>query len=113
MRVMEATILAANIEIQELRAGLVKFPHSRKIKDALKKKENLVQKMKQEWLEGAKFSVKYEAINRERMNAAGRLSEYNYLTGENKIIQRHKEAIEIYKNNNNSIPDELWAKILI
>jgi hypothetical protein len=45
MRVMEATILAANIEIQELRAGLVKFPHSRKIKDALKKKENLVQKM--------------------------------------------------------------------
>ena len=30
-----------------------------------------------------------------------------------KIIQRHKEAIEIYKNNNNSIPDELWAKILI
>ena len=113
MRVMEATILAANIEIQELKAGLAKFPHSRKIKDALKKKENLVQKMKQEWLEGAKFSVKYEAINRERMNAAGRLSEYNYLTGENKIIQRHKEAIEIYKNNNNSIPDELWAKILI
>ena len=69
--------------------------------------------MKQEWLEGAKFSVKYEAINRERMNAAGRLSEYNYLTGENKIIQRHKEAIEIYKNNNNSIPDELLANILI
>lgn len=112
MKTVEGTIKAANIEIQELKIGLAKYPNSNEIKEALTKKEKLVEVMKKEWIKGAKYSIKYETINRQRMVDAGRLTEYDYLTGENKTIKRHKQAMDIYIKNNNCIPDELWAKIL-
>lgn len=64
------------------------------------------------WLAGARKSVEYEAVNREMMDDAGKLRQYEYLVGENKIIKMHKEALKISEENNGVIPEEMWGRIL-
>lgn len=46
------------------------------------------------------------------MKTADRLPEYDYLTGENKILKRHKAAFQILQNNDNLIPDNQWSQVL-
>jgi hypothetical protein len=64
------------------------------------------------WITGMKKSVQYEAVNREIMEKAGKIKQYDHLTGENKIIKLHKEALEICEKNNDELPEEMWIKIL-
>ena len=59
-----------------------------------------------------KKSIQYEAVNREMMEKAGKIKQYDYLTGENKIIKLHKDALEICEKNNDELPEEMWVRIL-
>ena len=57
-------------------------------------------------------SVDYEAVNRDMMIDAGKLKQYEYLTGENKILKMHKEALKVCEENDGVLPEEMWGKIL-
>lgn len=99
-------------DISSLKEQLDKTPGNMKIKDALNIKEKSLAELKEDWLEGLKSSIEYEKMNRERLTAAGRASEYDYLTSENRTIKKYKAIFEAYKNNNDSIPENMWAEIL-
>ena len=75
-------------------------------------KEVVLVGLRDDWFRGAKLSVDYEAINRQRMIDAGRINEYEYLVSENKTLNRHKLAMKISEENNGTIPDEYWKDIL-
>ena len=55
---------------------------------------------------------KFEKVNSEFYKKAGALDEYKYLTSENKRIKQYSELYDIYKANNDSLPDETWQKII-
>ncbi len=65
------------------------------------------------WLEGVKRSVAAEKENRDIMINHHRLSAYDYLTGKNPIINKHREILEIYIQNDNTIPEDMWDEIII
>lgn len=112
MRPVEAAIKSSMKEISLLNEQLAKDPANKKLQAALSKQEKALSENREDWIRGMKFSIKYEGLNRERISSAGRLAEYDYLTGESKTLKRHKNAFEIYNNNNESIPDEYWTQIL-
>ena len=68
--------------------------------------------LRDDWMRGVKHSLNYESINRQRMIEAGHISEYEYLTSENKTLNKHKLAMKIYNENNETIPEEYWSEIL-
>jgi len=112
MAKVETSIKNEMQEISALKNKLAKSPHDGKLRSDLKSKEETLEELKTDWIKGLKYSLKYENVNRERMKAAGRLAEYDYLTAKNKVLNKYKTAYDIYKNNNNRIPDENWDTIL-
>ena len=68
--------------------------------------------MKKDWINHLEYSCKYEQSNRQKMININKIEEYDYLTGKNRTLNRYKSAFEIYKNNNNQIPDDKWLEIL-
>lgn len=112
MKPIETKIKTLMQEINELKIQLAEKPKNTKLQSEIAKKEKSLERNKSEWLKGLRHSIRYENINRERMITAGRVSEYDYLTAENKTLKRHKAAFEIYKNNDESIPTAKWAEIL-
>lgn len=112
MKADEKSIKQITQEISQLKEKLAKTPDSQDLKDLLTKKETELQNFKDEWVSRLGFSVKYEGINRERMVEADRLPEYDYLTSENKTIKKHKRIFDIYKTNNDTIPETMWAEII-
>ena len=67
---------------------------------------------KTDWLTGAKLVVNYEATNYSRMEEAGKLNEYIYLTAENKRLNLNKEIVQILTENEETLPEEYWDKII-
>ncbi len=112
MKADENSIRGLMGEINSLRQQLSKTPNSTKVKNLIKAKETELEKLKKDWLTRLKYSVKYEAINRQRMIDADRLPEYEYLTAENKTIKRHKQVFNAYVKNNKSIPEDLWTTVI-
>ncbi len=112
MKNVEATMKKTMLEIDDLNSQLDETHENKKLQSLLSEKETKLEELKKDWIEGLNYSIKYESINRERMEDADRLSEYDYLTSENKTLKRHKKAFEILQNNDNTIPDELWPLIL-
>ena len=113
MNKVEAEIKKLQKEIENIKNQLSKQSDSIELKKQLFAKEKSLNEHKKEWLKGVKLSIKYEAINRQRMINADRLPEYDFLTGENKTLKRHKEVFKILNNNNDTIPEELWSKFLV
>lgn len=105
MKTDEKSMKQITQEISQIKEKLAKTPDSQDLKDLLTKKETELKNIKDEWVSRLGFSVKYEGINRERMVEADRLPEYDYLTSENKTIKKHKRIFDIYKTNNDTIPD--------
>ncbi len=99
-------------ELTKLKAELAQKPRSIKLRKAVAEKEALLREERADWLKGVQYSLKYETINQTRMKEAGKLSEYLYLTSENKTIKKHKEVLEIYNRNNQTIPEDMWNEIL-
>lgn len=112
MHVVEKKLGKAMQEVENLKLECIKNPNDSVLKDTLKVKEAAVNEMKKEWIEGLEFSGKYELSNRKIMTEAGRLQEYDYLTADNKMFNRYKSAFEVYKNNNNQIPEDRWAEFI-
>lgn len=112
MREVENSMRKTLSEVSELKAKRNAEPNNKELQDALKQKEEFLEELRNDWIKGMNISIKYENMNRQSMIDAGRISEYDYLTGENKTIKRHKAAFEVYQNNNESIPEDYWSKIL-
>ena len=112
MKKVEISMKKTLQELGDLRTKLAAEPDNKELQQALKQKEDFLQELKTDWVTGMNHSIRYENINRQRLTDAGRVSEYDYLTGENKTIKRHKAAFEVYNNNNESIPENYWSKIL-
>lgn len=112
MNIVEAEMKRLGREIPLLRKQVINNLQNQQLIEELKIKEALLKEAKEDWIKGVKHSVNYEHMNRERMIAAGRVEEYDYLTSENKTLKRHKMAMKILAENNDTIPDDLWKNIL-
>lgn len=112
MHIVEVEIKKLERDIPLLRRQVINNPQNQDLIEELKIKEDLMKEAKEDWIKGLKQSLKYEGINRERMIAANRGEEYDYLTTENKTLKRHKAAMKILEENNDIIPDDLWNNVL-
>lgn len=112
MRLVETDMKKVIKDIVFIKQQLKTCPDNKVFNETLKAWEKTLEELKQDWIKGMKYSLKYEDMNRQRFSDAGRLSEYEYLAGENKTIKKHKAALELYRKNNDNIPDESWANIL-
>lgn len=112
MRTVEKGIKGLMVDLEHLKAQLESEPNNLELKAKITEKENLLKEFREDWIIGAKHSVNYESINRERMVEAGKIETYDYLISENKTLNRHKLALKIYNENENSIPEDKWVQIL-
>ena len=109
---VESKLRSLRREVAQLIARVSTSPSDLEANAILTKKLAEMESVKKLWILGMKKSVHYEAVNREMMEKAGKLKPYDYLTGENKVIKLHKEALEICEKNNDELPEEMWVKIL-
>ena len=109
---VESSLRTLRRDISQLRGRLANYPDEVESQELLAKKLSELEATKKLWILGMKKSVQYEAVNREMMEKAGKIKQYDYLTGENKIIKLHKEALEVCEKNDDIIPEELWGRIL-
>ena len=112
MRIVETDMKNVIQDIGTLKEQLKVSPDNKVFNEVLNAREKVLEELKQDWIKGMKYSLKYENINRERFSAAGKLPEYEYLAGENKTIKKLKSAMAVFEQNNSTIPDEYWAEIL-
>ena len=112
MHLVEKDMKKVFKDITYIKEQLKTSPDNKVFNETLNAWEKTLEELKQDWIKGMKYSLKYEDMNRQRFSDAGRLSEYEYLAGENKTIKKHKAALELYRKNNDNIPDESWANIL-
>lgn len=112
MSIVESKLRTLRRDISQLNSRITQFPEDSKAQADLTQKLSELDVAKKLWIAGMKKSVAYEAKNREMMIAADRVRQYDYLTGENKIIKLHKEALEVCEKNDDIIPEELWGRIL-
>lgn len=112
MVTVESSLRTLRRDINQLKSRLKNFPDDAQAKSDLAKKLSELETTKKLWILGMKKSVQYEAVNRGMMEKAGKIQQYDYLTGENKIIKLHKEALAICEENSDELPEEMWSKIL-
>ena len=112
MRDVEKSIKKVMKELPELREKAEIEPNNTVLKAEIIGKEVLLKELREDWLRGAKHSLNYEAENRQRMANAGHLAEYDYLTAKNKTLTNHRLAMQIYKENNETIPEEAWNDLI-
>ena len=112
MNIFKSDIKLLSRDIENIKEQLVKEPDNELLKVNLKIKEDLLNKTKENWLTGLKYSLKYEAENRQRMIDGDREAEYNYLTEKNPILNKYKEFLEIANQYSEKIPEDVWTKFL-
>ena len=112
MRPLEKDIKRLTKEIVDIEDKISQESNNSLLTKQLSEKKAALVEAKNDWIKGMTYSVEYEDINRCRMIDAGKIQEYEYLTSENKTINNFKKAMTIYKDNNNTIPDEYWNEIL-
>lgn len=112
MRPVEKSLLSLTKEISELKTKLLEDQGNKELEKELLLKEKMLEEAKTDWLTGAKLVVNYEATNYSRMEEAGKLNEYIYLTAENKRLNLNKEIVQILTENEGTIPEEYWDKII-
>ena len=112
MKDVEKSIKTIMEELPVLKEKFAKDPSNKTLEMEITGKEIVLVGLRDDWTRGAKLSVDYEAINQQRMADAGHLSEYEYLTSENKTLNKHKLAMKVYNENNQSIPEDFWSDIL-
>lgn len=109
---VESSLRTLRRDISQLRGRLANYPDEVESQERLAKKLSELEATKKLWILGMKKSVQYEAVNRDMMEKAGKIKQYDYLTGENKIIKLHKDALAICEKNNDELPEEMWVRIL-
>lgn len=91
---------------------LAKTPEDKKLQKALKTAQKKLAETKADWTGALTYSIDYEKVNKERFAAIGSSKPYEFLTAENKMINRYKELAKIAKENKGELPDDIWAQIL-
>ena len=112
MSSVENKLRALRRDINLLNSRLKSSPDDAKLQAELAEKMSELDLAKKLWITGMRKSVDYEAVNRDMMIDAGKLKQYEYLTGENKILKMHKEALKVCEENDGVLPEEMWGKIL-
>ena len=89
--------------------------HEKELK-GLKGEQSDLQKqlseLKQGWVDGMMISIGSEAHNRQAFEEAGVLNDYMYLIEKNPTLLKHSVAFNVYKEGNQTIPDELWEQLV-
>ena len=109
---VKANIREAQGNIADLESRLGADPDNEQLKQDLAQAVITLDQQRQLWLVGVQKSVAAANENREIMIREHRLSAYDYLTGKNPVINKHKAILELYEQNNNVIPEEAWEEIL-
>lgn len=112
MRDVEKSITNITKELPILKENLAKNPNDKTLEMEITGKEVVLAGLRKDWMRGVTLSLKYEAENRERMANAGHLAEYDYLTAKNKTLVNHRKAMEIYKENSETIPEGVWTELI-
>ena len=112
MRDVEKSNTNITKELPILKENLAKNPNDKTLEMEITGKEVVLAGLRKDWMRGVTLSLKYEAENRERMANAGHLAEYDYLTAKNKTLTNHRLAMQIYKENNETIPEEAWNDLI-
>lgn len=98
--------------IAQIKRLLAENPDNPELKAELLKAEQALEDLKLDWTARLVCSVEFENENNEILTNAGCGFEYEFLTKENKTIKRNKELYEMFKQNKNSFPDEIWNEII-
>lgn len=109
---VEAQIKSVTGKIDILKHSLSQNSSDKNLMEELDEQEKIFNELKEEWINGMLYSVKYEKYNRERMIEAGNEAEYTYLADKNPTILKHNEAAKIYHENNDIMPEEFWKTII-
>ncbi len=109
---VKANIREAQGNIADLESRLGADPDNEQLRQDLAQEVIRLDQQRQLWLVGVQKSVAAADENRSIMEREHRLSAYDYLTGKNPIINKHKAILEFYEQNNNTIPEESWDDIL-
>lgn len=112
MRDVEKSIKTITEELPVLKEKFAKEPNNKALEMEITGKEIVLVGLRDDWARGAKLSVDYEVINASRMEQAGKLEEYIYLTEKNKILNLHKETVKTLKENDGKLPEEFWNKVI-
>jgi len=100
-----------NAEYNELKTKSLETPTEATKKTLLNKKAQLTAH-KILWQDFLDTIIDAESDNRNSMKYAGFEKEYNYVTEKCNELNKLKELYQIYKQNNDTIPDEIWEAIL-
>ena len=99
-------------EIHSLKISLAKNKNNEELKKQLKTKEDFLISAKEEWINQMINFAEVEKGNYKIMEDAGKGREYSYLVKRYQKIQKYREALEVYNENNYNIPEEYWEKII-
>ena len=102
--------ILTEIEALKLKA---KTSTDKQIKNELKDKEKIAIDMKKTWLKCLKANVKFEQENREIIKKSGKLSEYEYLVDEFKVLKKYQTAYKYYVDNKGKLPQSFWTNIVL
>ncbi|MBR3889467.1 hypothetical protein IKJ53_03035 [bacterium] len=112
MEKIEINLRDLKKEEQAINNCLKNSPENEKLQTALINNHLKSEVSKEKWIKGAIKSVEYEGLNREIMENAGKIKQYEYLTDKNRTIRLHREAVTMIKENNGTLPEEIWTRIL-
>ena len=112
LKEIEESIFECVSEIDSLKIDLKTNKNNEELNTKLKEKEDFLQELKETWIFYMQNSVAAENENQKIMEKAGVLKEYNYLVERNKNLNKYASLFKVYKENNDSIPKELWKEII-
>ena len=112
MEKVEADIKELMTAINELKAQFKEESENSAIDAIIKGKEKQLSELKQSWVDGMMISIGSEAHNRQAFEEAGVLNDYMYLIEKNPTLLKHSVAFNVYKEGNQTIPDELWEQLV-
>lgn len=112
---LEETEEAIKILIDEIKSDkklLKKDPKNEHLKKTIENKEDRLADAKDVWIEYLISCVNLEKENINIMKNANCSKKYEYIVENNKKVQKYREAIKVYNENDGEIPEEFWNKLL-
>ncbi len=112
MAVMETQLKYISNDIKGVKQALIENPDNKSTQTTYKTLLKAFKILKKNYESAVKKSIRYEGYNRRRVEKAGSLMEYKYLTDNNPVLNKHKELYALMKSNNGQLTEEQWAKII-
>ena len=99
-------------EMDSIKSVLQKNKNDKELKEALEAKKERFEELKENWIMYMEQSVSLENENYKIMEEAGVAKEYNYLVERHKDLNKYTSLFKVYKQNNDSIPENIWLEML-